>query len=80
MLLLCQVAHRSQLVRAAVPHLFLCAAALYVPRASAACSWRGSRAQPAALLGGAVFLECCFLGRETLGRETTVAHTITQHP
>jgi hypothetical protein len=60
-------------------HLFLCAAALYVLRASAARGWRGSRGTVLALLCGAVFLECCFLGRETLGRETAVAHPITRH-
>jgi hypothetical protein len=39
----------------------------------------GQQVTAAALLCGAVFLECCFLGRETLGRETTAAHTLTRH-
>jgi hypothetical protein len=44
------------------------------------------RARPAvqqgavrALLGGAVFLECCFFRREMLRRETAVAHPLTRH-
>ena len=39
----------------------------------------GQHITAAAMLGGAVVLECCFLRRETLGRETTVAQPLTRH-
>ena len=61
-------------------HMFLRAAALYVPCASAARGRRVSRSRRRRCCVVLCFLECCFLGRETLGRDTTAAHTLTRHP
>jgi hypothetical protein len=60
-------------------HLFSCAAALHVSCASAARGWRGIRSRRRRCCVVLCFLECCFLGRETLGRATTAAHTLTRH-